>query len=271
MGRAYGTGMKFDIDAFAERYVAVWHEPDPVVRKESVAALWAADGTQATEESVYRGHEALTDRVASAYEQLVRDGGYVFRSAGDVVGHHDTVTFTIWMVPAAGGPVEWAGRMVLLLDADGRIREDFQYTLPVPPCASTRAIAEAFVRRLADGNPEDIGELFADEVEWVLDWPDEGHPAVPWIRPRHTRADVVAHFREIAAHHAAGGSAAPEPHLVVHDTDAVLLGEIRQTVRATGREYAAKVAVHLTVEDGRITRYAVYEDSLTVARALAGE
>lgn len=126
----YGAGMEIDINAFADRYVAVWHEPDPVVRKESVAALWAADGTETTEEHEYHGHEELFGRVTSAYRQLVVDGGYVFADAGDVVGHHDTITFTIHMTPAGGGDVAWSGRMVLLLGEDGLICRDYQYTLP---------------------------------------------------------------------------------------------------------------------------------------------
>jgi ketosteroid isomerase-like protein len=49
-----------------------------------------------------------------------------------------------------------------------------------------------------------------------------------------------------------------------------LLGDIRQTVKATGRPYTARCALHLTVDGGVISRYHVYEDSLTVAQAFAG-
>jgi ketosteroid isomerase-like protein len=48
----------------------------------------------------------------------------------------------------------------------------------------------------------------------------------------------------------------------------VVLAEIRQVVRATGVPYRALCALRLTVEDGLITAYHVYEDSLTVANAL---
>lgn len=122
--------MQIDIERFADRYIAVWQEPDPVVRKEGIAALWAADGVETTEENEYRGHEELFGRVTSAYESLVAGGGYVFASAGDVVGHHDTLAFTIHMRPARGGDVEWTGRMVLLLGEDGLIRHDYHDTIP---------------------------------------------------------------------------------------------------------------------------------------------
>jgi hypothetical protein len=65
----------------------------------------------------------------------VRQGGFVFRSAGDVVGHHDAVRFTTYMVPAAGGPVAWTGFVFLQLGTDGRIRCDISSrTHPPPRC-----------------------------------------------------------------------------------------------------------------------------------------
>jgi uncharacterized protein len=133
----------------------------------------------------------------------------------------------------------------------------------------TRAVVADFLGRLADGEPERIAELFADTVDWQLDWPAERHPAVPWIRERSTRADVADHFRALNDFHVPEKRGGTTPRILVDGTDAVVLGEIRQTVKATGREYIARCAVHLTVENGVITRYHVYEDSLTVARALS--
>ncbi|WP_020667707.1 nuclear transport factor 2 family protein [Amycolatopsis nigrescens] len=136
---------------------------------------------------------------------------------------------------------------------------------------STQATAQEFLRRLGEGDPDRIAELFAEHVDWQLNWPEGGHPAVPWIRPRSTRADVAGHFREIAAFHIPEKSAGTASRVLVDGTDAIVLGDIRQTVRTTGKPYRALCALHLTVENGLITRYAVYEDSLTVAEALAGQ
>lgn len=135
--------------------------------------------------------------------------------------------------------------------------------------AGTRAAVTEFLHRLAEGDPDRIAELFAETVDWQLDWPAEGHPAVPWVRPRSTRADVADHFRTLNAFHVPEKRGGATPRVLVEGADAVVLGDIRQTVRATGRSYAAKCAVHLTVDDGLITRFHVYEDSLTVAQALA--
>jgi ketosteroid isomerase-like protein len=59
-------------------------------------------------------------------------------------------------------------------------------------------------------------------------------------------------------------------HIVVDGEQAVIIGHLRDTVKATGGTLATPFAAHLTVVDGRITRYHLFEDSYAVAQAVAG-
>ncbi len=47
------------------------------------------------------------------------------------------------------------------------------------------------------------------------------------------------------------------------------MGHLSGTVRATGKSFEGPFALHLTVEDGRITRHHLYENSLSIAEACA--
>ncbi|GLY71459.1 nuclear transport factor 2 family protein [Amycolatopsis taiwanensis] len=134
---------------------------------------------------------------------------------------------------------------------------------------TTRAVVEEVLRRIAEGDPDRVAELYADGADWKLDWPEaeHGRAATPWIRHRSTRADAAAHFREIAEHHVPEAAGTVVERILVDGDDAVVLGEIRQTARSTGRAYRSRFALHLTVEDGLITRHHIYEDSLAVAQA----
>ncbi|MGK5677330.1 nuclear transport factor 2 family protein [Micromonospora sp. URMC 106] len=268
-----------DINEFVDRYVGVWNEPDPDARRKTITTLWVEDGAEFTESAEHRGHAAIEARVTGAYEEFVKVGGFVFTSATGAASHHNAIKFATHMVPASGGDVVWTGHVFVLLDQDGRIRYDYQFAAnanePAPvdvsrqQDGSTRAVVEELLRRVGDGDPDRIADLFAEQVDWQLDWPVEGHPAVPWIRPRSTRADVADHFRALDAFHVPdkrGGSVA---RILVDGKDAVVLAEISQTVKATGRAYTFPIALHVTVEEGQIIRYHVYEDSLTVAQALA--
>ncbi|PDP87342.1 ketosteroid isomerase [Glycomyces fuscus] len=134
---------------------------------------------------------------------------------------------------------------------------------------NTRAGVEELLRRIGEGDPERIAEMYADQGDWKLNWPEaeHGRAATPWIRHRSTRADAAAHYREIAEHHVPEQAGTEVERILVDGDDAVVLGEIRQTARATGRAYRARFAMHLTFEDGLVVRHHVYEDSLAVARA----
>ncbi|GIG89002.1 nuclear transport factor 2 family protein [Plantactinospora endophytica] len=131
----------------------------------------------------------------------------------------------------------------------------------------TRVTVEELLRRIGAGDPERAAALYAETVDWQVNWPEPTHPAVPWIRPRSSRADVLDHHRTLAANSVPGQGSAAIDRILVDGPHAVVTGETAQTVRATGKRFSTRFALHLTVEDGLIVRHHVYEDSLAVALA----
>lgn len=130
---------------------------------------------------------------------------------------------------------------------------------------STRAVVEAFLAARLSGDTERIAALFADEVDWLL----AENPVVPWIRPRSTAAECASQSAELAAHTVPEDARASVDTFLVDGTGAVLMGHLSGTVRATGKSFAGPFALHLTVEDGRVTRHHLYENSLSIAEACA--
>ncbi|MFJ2174743.1 nuclear transport factor 2 family protein [Streptomyces sp. NPDC087851] len=127
----------------------------------------------------------------------------------------------------------------------------------------TRSTARLLLQRIAEGDPARIAELFAEKVDWVI----ADNPAVPWIRPRTTRADVADHFRELAEGQYPDPDGTSVDVLVADGAEAALSGLLAGTVRGTGKSFRSPFAMRLTVEDSLITRYRVYEDSLAIAAA----
>ncbi|MGW4027161.1 nuclear transport factor 2 family protein, partial [Streptomyces sp. NPDC005009] len=95
------------------------------------------------------------------------------------------------------------------------------------------------------------------------------NPTVPWIRPRSTAAECAAQFTELMEHTVPEDAHASVDTFLVDGKDAVLMGHVSGTVRATGRSFQGPFALRLTVEDGRITRHHLYENSLSIAGACA--
>jgi hypothetical protein len=125
-----------DVDRIVQRYVAVWSEPDPTARERAVAGLWAPGGVEFVENTQFRGHDDLVNRVAEAQGLFVATGDYHVTGDNHVTVHGDVVMLTIQLTYAKGprtGEVAWAARVFLVLDNDGRILQDYHLTVqPLP-------------------------------------------------------------------------------------------------------------------------------------------
>src|SRR3954449_2124944 len=100
-------GVNNSAEQLADRYLAVWNEPDPEVRRTSVEQLWTEDGLhlleppeeivkRATEIGVTatleaRGHAELVRRVTTAYGEFVAPGQLEFVPHGEAVVLRDLV------------------------------------------------------------------------------------------------------------------------------------------------------------------------------------
>ncbi|WP_028035470.1 nuclear transport factor 2 family protein [Chelativorans sp. J32] len=128
---------------------------------------------------------------------------------------------------------------------------------------ATRAVVQEFLAARLAGDTGRLVALFADQVDWLL----AENPAAPWIRPRSTAAECAAQFTELMAYTVPEDARASIETFLVDGPDAVLMGYVSGTVRATGKSFEGPFALRLTVENGRITRHHLYENSLSIAEA----
>ncbi|HUH84492.1 MAG TPA: hypothetical protein VLX85_07765 [Stellaceae bacterium] len=124
-----------------ERYVAVWNEADAGERRRRIEALWAPDGATCHRLLDARGWHAIHSRVTASWEKWLRGGNYMFE-AKRATGHNDAVKFDWVMLKVPQRTVEAAGLSYLLLDAEGRLRADYQFN---PTLDEARAFAERCV------------------------------------------------------------------------------------------------------------------------------
>jgi ketosteroid isomerase-like protein len=118
-------------------------------------------------------------------------------------------------------------------------------------------------RRLGEWDADRVGELFAEEIDWIV----PGAPGIAWAGPRTREEDVPAHFRTMWSQFDTERSAAEIARVIVEGDDAVALGTFSHAANTTGRGWTTPVAIHFTVKDGRITRVHLYEDTYAVAQA----
>ncbi|WP_037648788.1 nuclear transport factor 2 family protein [Streptomyces flavidovirens] len=134
---------------------------------------------------------------------------------------------------------------------------------PTTTADATRATVQKFLDLRLAGDTEGLTALFADDVDWLL----AENPVVPWIRSRSTAVECAAQLMELSEHTVPEDARASVDTFLVDGADAVLMGHISGTVRATGKSFAGPFALRLTVEGGRITRHHLYENSVSIAAA----
>jgi hypothetical protein len=130
--------------ALAEKYVALWNEPEAHRRRRMIAELWAEDGRHilqppqeirgiAAQPGIAmtailqaQGYEEIEARAASAYEHWVGSEGLSFRGRDDADRLGDVVKLH-WEAVAKDGTVFAVGLSFLVLAADGRIERDYTF------------------------------------------------------------------------------------------------------------------------------------------------
>jgi hypothetical protein len=130
----------------AEKYLALWNEPDADRRRRMIAELWTEDGRHILQPPQEiraiaarpgigltaileaRGHEKIGARVASAYEHWVGSEGLSFRGRDDAERLGDVVKFH-WEAVANDGELFAVGLNFLVLAADGRIKRDYTFVV----------------------------------------------------------------------------------------------------------------------------------------------
>ena len=130
----------------AEKYLALWNEPDADRRRRTIAELWAEDGRHilqppqeiraiAAQPGIgltaileARGHGEIEARVASAYEHWVGSEGLSFRGRDDAERLGDVVKFH-WEALDKDGELFAVGLHVLVLAVDGRIERDYTFVV----------------------------------------------------------------------------------------------------------------------------------------------
>jgi hypothetical protein len=128
----------------ADRYMALWNEPDPDRRGRMIAELWTEDGSQilqppqemreiaaspgiglaATLEA--RGRTELEARATTSFEHWVGSEGLSFRGRDDADRLGDVVKFH-WEAVTKDGETAAVGLNVLVLAADGRIERNYTF------------------------------------------------------------------------------------------------------------------------------------------------
>ncbi|MGW0877692.1 nuclear transport factor 2 family protein [Streptomyces sp. NPDC002740] len=127
---------------------------------------------------------------------------------------------------------------------------------------STQAVLDSFFEKFGAGDLPGLLELFADHVDFRV----QGSPRVPWTGTRTTKAEI-SEFFQIFPKVLTGPQSFTLTARIVDGQDAVVTADSVFGVLATAKSFTNSYALHVRVENARITRYHMYEDSYAIAEA----
>ncbi|SCF12939.1 hypothetical protein GA0070607_5889 [Micromonospora coriariae] len=127
----------------------------------------------------------------------------------------------------------------------------------------TRRTAEAFLQLLGGGDPDRIADVFADTIDWYV----PGDAELPWTGPRTRASEVPAFFTTMGSAFRPGQSEYAVDRIVVEGTDAVIVATATHTFARSGKRFTTPMIMHLTVEEAKIVRLHLYEDTHLVSRS----
>ena len=106
-----------DFDQVIERYLTIWNETDPSVRRTAIGEVFAEGVRYVDPLAAVEGRDALDALIGVVREQFA---GMEFSLGGPVDAHHDQARFT-WHLGRPGEEPLVIGFDVAERDADGRI------------------------------------------------------------------------------------------------------------------------------------------------------
>ncbi|QPC92279.1 hypothetical protein [Mesorhizobium sp. INR15] len=116
-------------EELATRYVAMWHETDAAVRRETIEDLWAPDGANYLKSAAYQGHAAIEARVAASHDKNVIQGKNRFRARPGLQVVQNGMLLTWEMLPQGSDTVLAVGLEFFVLNDEGRILSDHQFII----------------------------------------------------------------------------------------------------------------------------------------------
>jgi uncharacterized protein (TIGR02246 family) len=114
-----------DIEDLVKKYVGTWAEPDPEIRRKTIAELWAEDGTYSSASTVYRGREGIEEAITRTYDHFVPNG-FTFRVA-KIDTNHEAVRYQWEVLAPGGGEPVMKGTQIVIIGADGLMVRDHQF------------------------------------------------------------------------------------------------------------------------------------------------
>jgi ketosteroid isomerase-like protein len=127
----------------------------------------------------------------------------------------------------------------------------------------TAEILNRFFESVSEKNTEKAGSFLSDNLEWYIPKSD----LLLWTGSLTTRSEVVAALKLLLDSHVDGEGEFTPDHLFIDGNEAAVFGKASKVAKETGKRFTAFVCERFTIEDGKITKFLMLEDTREIEKA----
>ncbi|QNL51865.1 nuclear transport factor 2 family protein [Olivibacter sp. SDN3] len=128
---------------------------------------------------------------------------------------------------------------------------------------SPKIMADVFLKHLQDRDLESLVNLFSDEIEWQIPGNTDD---IKWLGTRSSRIEVKEFFELLWS--ATEPVSAEVYKIFIDKSDVVITGAFVTKMLETNKTVSSIFFIHFVVEDSRIVKYTLLEDSYAVSKSL---
>lgn len=127
----------------------------------------------------------------------------------------------------------------------------------------TQAILNGFFQSVAEKNPEAVASFFDDHVDWYIpksEW-------LPWTGKLTQKSEITAALHLLFDAHVDGEDHFEPGHMFIDGHQAAVFGAAGRTAKATNKKFVTPFCQRFTIENGKITRFLMLEDTPEIEKA----
>ena len=128
---------------------------------------------------------------------------------------------------------------------------------------NTADTVQQFLQHLSQRDLENLLSLFAEEIDWYI--PGDTVKA-QWLGRRRTRSEIAGFYQQLWS--STQPVSASIDALFIDGDKAVISGEFSTKMLATDKIIDSLFFIQMTVQDGKIIKYRLLEDSHALSVAL---
>jgi ketosteroid isomerase-like protein len=127
----------------------------------------------------------------------------------------------------------------------------------------TQAVLNSFYQNVGEKNAEGMAALCADKIDWYL----AESEFLPWTGKQNSKSGIAAALNLLFNAHVDGEDQFDPGHIFIEGTEAAVFGFASRVAKTTGKRYSTQFCQRFTIEDGKISKFLMLEDTPQVEQA----